>query len=248
MDCVLMQSSKLPEWFLFTEMLLFLLLFSMGDLIANSDTIWVYQFRIVLLGDSTVGKSALIRRFTDGCFLEASDPTVGVDFYSRLVEIAPSTRVKLQVWDTAGQERFRSITQSYYRNSVGAILVYDVANRDSFEHVSSWAEEARLHVAPRPISFVLVGQKCDLENERKVSTEEASAFARMHKMLFVETSAKQGLNVDHSFLLLTELIYRMVKSGELRPEDGWEGIKCGLVPPQTQIDEDYLPTKRGCCY
>ena len=99
--------------------------------------IWAYQFRIVLLGDSTVGKSALLRRFTDGCYIEISDPTVGVDFYSRLVEISPGIRVKLQLWDTAGQERFRSITRSYYRNSAGAILVYDVTNRDSFNHIEN---------------------------------------------------------------------------------------------------------------
>uniref|UniRef100_F6VH27 Uncharacterized protein n=2 Tax=Ciona intestinalis TaxID=7719 RepID=F6VH27_CIOIN len=180
----------------------------MSDMVARSETIWAYQFRVVLLGDSTVGKSALLRRFTDGCFLEVSDPTVGVDFYSRLIEISPGTRIKLQLWDTAGQERFRQ----------------------SFLHVVTWAEEARLHVAPRHVSFALVGQKCDLEEHRQVPTEEASNFARLHKMPFIEASAKNGKNVEKSFVMLTELIYRLIQSGDIIMDEQWDGIKCGLVP------------------
>nr|XP_002127315.1 ras-related protein Rab-39B-like isoform X2 [Ciona intestinalis]XP_026694922.1 ras-related protein Rab-39B-like isoform X2 [Ciona intestinalis] len=194
----------------------------MSDMVARSETIWAYQFRVVLLGDSTVGKSALLRRFTDGCFLEVSDPTVGVDFYSRLIEISPGTRIKLQLWDTAGQERFRQ----------------------SFLHVVTWAEEARLHVAPRHVSFALVGQKCDLEEHRQVPTEEASNFARLHKMPFIEASAKNGKNVEKSFVMLTELIYRLIQSGDIIMDEQWDGIKCGLVPKPLSLDED---ENKSCC-
>ncbi|XP_044608973.2 ras-related protein Rab-39A isoform X2 [Equus asinus] len=112
------------------------------------ETIWIYQFRLIVIGDSTVGKSCLLHRFTQGRFpglrSPACDPTVGVDFFSRLLEIEPGKRIKLQLWDTAGQERFRSITRSYYRNSVGGFLVFDITNRRSFEHVKDWLEEAKI--------------------------------------------------------------------------------------------------------
>jgi len=217
-----------------------------SDMIPRFETIWIYQFRVVLLGDSTVGKSALLRRFTDGCFIDISDPTVGVDFYSRLIEVSPGTRVKLQLWDTAGQERFRSITRSYYRNSAGAIIVYDVTNRASFDHISGWINEAKLHVAPNKMSFALVGQKCDLISERKVSYEEGSAFARCHRMPYVEASAKENVNVEESFFALTELLYRLVTSGSVNTNTNWDGIKCGLVP-KTPTADDTKSKKQNCC-
>ncbi|XP_045871542.1 ras-related protein Rab-39A isoform X2 [Meles meles] len=141
------------------------------------ETIWIYQFRLIVIGDSTVGKSCLLHRFTQGRFpglrSPACDPTVGVDFFSRLLEIEPGKRIKLQLWDTAGQERFRSITRSYYRNSVGGFLVFDITNRRSFEHVKDWLEEAKMHVQPFRIVFLLVGHKCDLASRRQVTREEA---------------------------------------------------------------------------
>lgn len=216
---------------------------------ARGETIWTYQFRIVLIGDSTVGKSALLRRFSDGDFLEMSDPTVGVDFYARLIEIQPSTRIKLQLWDTAGQERFRSITRSYYRNSVGGVLVYDVSSATSFSNISRWMEEAKGHVAPRSIIFILVGQKSDLENERMVSHEEGEQFAKKHGIPFIETSAKTGYNVEEAFHSLTECIYRELQSGSIQAEDGWEGVKCSLLPSTSEslCDEIDPDAKKSCC-
>ncbi|MXQ90221.1 hypothetical protein E5288_WYG001987 [Bos mutus] len=145
------------------------------------ETIWIYQFRLIVIGDSTVGKSCLLHRFTQGRFpglrSPACDPTVGVDFFSRLLEIEPGKRIKLQLWDTAGQERFRSITRSYYRNSVGGFLVFDITNRRSFEHVKDWLEEAKMHVQPFQIVFLLVGHKCDLASQRQVTREEAEKLS-----------------------------------------------------------------------
>lgn len=120
---------------------------------------YAYQFRLIVVGDSTVGKSSLLRYFCDGKFCDDSDPTVGVDFYARIVEIKPGVRVKLQIWDTAGQERFRSITRSYYRNSVGALLLYDTTNYESFEHVNDWLQEAKKQIEPHQSVFCLVGTK-----------------------------------------------------------------------------------------
>nr|XP_021152458.1 ras-related protein Rab-39B [Columba livia] len=138
---------------------------------------WLYQFRLIVIGDSTVGKSCLIRRFTEGRFAQISDPTVGVDFFSRLVEIEPGKRIKLQIWDTAGQERFRSITRAYYRNSVGGLLLFDITNRRSFQNVHEWLEETKVHVQPYQIVFVLVGHKCDLDTQRQVTRHEAEKLA-----------------------------------------------------------------------
>ncbi|XP_033920026.1 ras-related protein Rab-39B isoform X2 [Melopsittacus undulatus] len=145
------------------------------------EAIWLYQFRLIVIGDSTVGKSCLIRRFTEGRFAQISDPTVGVDFFSRLVEIEPGKRIKLQIWDTAGQERFRSITRAYYRNSVGGLLLFDITNRRSFQNVHEWLEETKVHVQPYQIVFVLVGHKCDLDTQRQVTRHEAEKLAAAYE-------------------------------------------------------------------
>lgn len=168
------------------------------------------------------------------------------------MEVKDGTRIKLQLWDTAGwdfldlwpvapdlfilshsrsrQERFRSITKSYYRNSVGVLLVYDVCNHASFEHIPLWLLEAKRHIEPyRPV-FALVGCKLDLVNNgenREVSVEEAKTFAEQHELIYVETSARTGINVREAFALVTQEIYNRIKSGEYKVESGWEGIKTG---------------------
>nr|XP_050028350.1 ras-related protein Rab-39B-like [Dermacentor andersoni] len=117
------------------------------------EPIFDYQFRLILIGDSTVGKSTLLKAFTDGKFHDVCDPTVGVDFFARLIEVKKDVRVKLQLWDTAGQERFRSITRSYYRNSVGALLLYDITRRASFEHLVDWLFEVKRHIEPHKVIY-----------------------------------------------------------------------------------------------
>nr|XP_047934164.1 ras-related protein Rab-39A [Anser cygnoides] len=215
---------------------------------AMDAAIWIYQFRLIVLGDSTVGKSCLLHRFTEGRFPGPlhSDPTVGVDFFSRLVEIEPGKRVKLQLWDTAGQERFRSITRSYYRNSVGGLLVFDITNRRSFEHVKDWLEEAKMHVQPFQIVFLLVGHKCDLVSQREVTREEAEKLSSAFGMKYIETSAKDATNVEESFTILTRDIYELVKKGEITIQDGWEGVKSGFVPNVVHSSEEAVKPRRQC--
>ncbi|OAD54589.1 Ras-related protein Rab-39B [Eufriesea mexicana] len=216
------------------------------------EPIFDYQFRLILIGDSTVGKSSLLKYFTDGKFAELSDPTVGVDFFARLIEVQDGTRIKLQLWDTAGQERFRSITKSYYRNSVGALLVYDVCNRASFEHIPQWMMEARRHIEPHRPVFALVGCKLDLVtngSRREVSKEEARAFANLHEINHIETSAKTGVNVEEAFRTVTQEVYNRIQIGEYKVEDGWDGIKTGFVRPGG-IDFNLVeaePAKTSCC-
>lgn len=218
------------------------------------DPVFDYQFRLILIGDSTVGKSSLLKYFTDGKFAELSDPTVGVDFFARLVTVKDGVRIKLQLWDTAGQERFRSITKSYYRNSVGALLVYDITSKASFEHVPVWMQEAKRHIEPyRPV-FALVGCKLDLlqtGRHRQVSEEEAKAFASQNDILHFETSSKTGYQVENAFTAVTQEIYNRVKSGEYKVEDGWDGIKKGFQNSNTDLIDRNIkeadPAKIPCC-
>ncbi|KAK5887743.1 hypothetical protein CesoFtcFv8_016321 [Champsocephalus esox] len=206
------------------------------------ETIWLYQFRLIVIGDSTVGKSCLIRRFTEGRFAQVSDPTVGVDFFSRLVEIEPGKRIKLQIWDTAGQERFRA----YYRNSVGGLLLFDITNRRSFTNVHNWLEEAQSHVQPHNIVFLLVGHKCDLDAQRQVSLQEAEKLAGAFGMRYVETSARESINVEKAFVDLTRDIFALVQSGDIKIQDGWEGVKSGLVPNTVHSSEEVTKGNRQC--
>jgi len=216
------------------------------------DPIFDYQFRLILIGDTTVGKSSLLRYFTDGKFSELQDPTVGVDFFARLVQVRDGARIKLQLWDTAGQERFRSITKSYYRNSVGAILAYDITNRSSFEKIPSWMAEAKKHIEPlRPV-FLVVGCKSDL-NQRQVSTEESISYSSSLGINFVETSAKTGENVEEAFQMITQEIYNRIQSGEYKVDDEhWDGIKTGFSRnssssyPSSALPEG-VPEKSKCC-
>ncbi|XP_018327668.1 ras-related protein Rab-39B [Agrilus planipennis] len=216
------------------------------------EPIFDYQFRLILIGDSTVGKSSLLKYFTDGKFAEVSDPTVGVDFFARLIEVGDGTRIKLQLWDTAGQERFRSITKSYYRNSVGALLIYDICNRASFEHIPVWMSEAKRHIEPHRPVFALVGCKLDLVNNggrREVSKEEAKSFADQYDTVHVETSAKNGINVEEAFRSVTQEVYNRIQTGEYKIQDGWDGIKTGFTRPNG-LDFNLVeaePAKAPCC-
>ncbi|XP_037354641.1 ras-related protein Rab-39B-like isoform X2 [Talpa occidentalis] len=191
----------------------------------SMDTLWHYQFRIILLGDSTVGKSSLLRRYTEGIFLEGVNQTVGVDFSVHFMEVEPGVQVKLQFWDTAGQERFRSVTRSYYRNSAGGLLLFDITNRASFESITRWHQEALEKVKPFNIFFLVVGHKSDLEAERQVMAEEGEKLAASLGTRYVETSAKSDSNISTAFELLIQDIYEAVKRGIMEPHSEWEGVK-----------------------
>ncbi|VDO40455.1 unnamed protein product [Haemonchus placei] len=190
-----------------------------------------YQFRVILIGDSSVGKSSLLRYFTEGKIAEISDPTVGVDFYACMIE---------------------SITRSYYRNSVGVMLVYDISNRASFENINGWLHEAEANMGgpnPSKCVFLLIGHKSDNQCERRVDYEEGEYFAKYHKMKFIETSAITGKNVYDAFLMMAQEIYKRVEEGSLRPTDGWEGVKGGLMRSQSIClsETDLTPRDHSSC-
>ncbi|XP_012606014.2 ras-related protein Rab-42 [Microcebus murinus] len=189
-----------------------------------------YQFRIALLGDAAVGKTSLLRRYAAGAPGAAEpepepEPTVGVEFYRRALQLRAGPRVKLQLWDTAGQERFRCITRSFYRNVVGVLLVFDVTNRKSFEHIQDWHQEVMATQGPDKAIFLLVGHKSDLQSTRCVSAQEAKELAASLGMAFIETSAKSNSNVDLAFDTLANAIQQALQQGDIKLEEHWGGVR-----------------------
>mmetsp|Transcript_4665 Transcript_4665/g.10029 ORF Transcript_4665/g.10029 Transcript_4665/m.10029 type:complete len:206 (+) Transcript_4665:150-767(+) len=193
-----------------------------------------HLFKLVLIGDSGVGKSCLLLRFADNAFTESYISTIGVDFRFRTVKVDKNT-VKLQIWDTAGQERFRTITSAYYRGADGIIMVYDVTSQDSFNHVADWLTEVNRY-ASEGTCKLLVGNKSDRE-DRAVSSEEASAYAEKLKIPFLETSAKNAENVETAFLTMaSELI-------KIRQARGPAATATGT----TKLGEKSGKSSRSCC-
>ncbi|XP_065051519.1 ras-related protein Rab-11A-like [Rhopilema esculentum] len=165
-----------------------------------------YLYKIVLTGDSGVGKSCLLSRFTRNEFDSESKSTIGVEFATRSIQL-DNKIVKAQVWDTAGQERYRAITSAYYRGAVGAMVTYDIAKLRSFTNIQRWLTELREHADPN-IVVMLVGNKSDLKHLRAVNIEDAQEFATQNDMLFTETSALEATNVEAAF---TETIKKVHK-------------------------------------
>lgn len=167
-----------------------------------------YLFKVVLIGDSGVGKSNLLSRFTRNEFNLESKTTIGVEFATKSIQVDTKV-IKAQIWDTAGQERYRAITSAYYRGAVGALLVYDISKHSSFENVERWLKELRDHAEPN-IVIMLVGNKSDLKHKRAVSTEDAMAYAEKNNLAFIETSALDSSGVDDAFRQILTEIFRLM--------------------------------------
>jgi len=171
------------------------------------------KISLVVIGDTGVGKSCLLLQFVDRRFSSVHDLTIGVDFGSRIIELA-GEKVKLQIWDTAGQESFRSIARSYYRDASGALLVFDVTRRDTFLHLSRWLEEAK-QFANANICITLVGNKADVTTKRVITRTEAQQFADENGLTYIESSAKSAEGVDDAFMSTAERIWEKQKTGGL---------------------------------
>ena len=195
----------------------------MNDYISEGN--YNYLLKFIIIGDAAVGKSNLLVRYTSGQFKEEYQLTIGVEFGSNNVIISDNT-YRIQIWDTAGQENFRSITRSYYKNTACAIIVYEISNKKSFENISSWIEECK-NTAPKSILMVLVGNKCDLEDNREVTEEEGREFAEKNGMLFFETSAKTGKNVEELFKQSVKVIDQKIKENYYDLENDSCGIRKG---------------------
>jgi small GTP-binding protein len=192
--------------------------------------------KILVIGESAVGKSCLLLRYTDDKFQETFMTTIGVDFKTKFITV-DNTPVKLQIWDTAGQEKFRSITKAYYRGAHGILVVFDVSRVDTFNQTRVWIDSIRDSSADsNPIDVILVGNKCDLE--RAVTREEALALADQFQLKYFETSAKESTNVDLAFQSLAALaLQRRLAAGG----------KFAATARSTVIVEGNGKTKDGGC-
>jgi len=165
-----------------------------------------YLFKYLVIGNSGIGKSCLLIRFTDDTFSDSYVTTIGVDFKIKTLDIDGKS-CKLQIWDTAGQERFRNIISSYYRGAQGIMLVYDITDLESFQNLNSWLIEIEKNAA-KNVYKILIGNKCDMENERKVTYEQGKDFAEQYGMKFFETSAKNSTNVNEAFITMTKEVMK----------------------------------------
>lgn len=201
----------------------------------DTETDFDYLFKIVLIGDAGVGKTAIVHRFKYNTFVERHASTIGVDFTIKTMQV-DDKRIKLQIWDTAGQERFRTITQSYYRSANGVVLVYDIATADSFKNLGRWLEDVKKY-AGKCLHQMLVGNKCDLHYRREVTVDEAKNFVTHYGIGdTLETSAKENSNIEEAFWRMAKHLKDLYES---------EGLKA------TQDEQVILDSKsvggRGCC-
>lgn len=188
-----------------------------------------FLFKIVLIGDSGVGKSNLLSRFTTNEFNIESKSTIGVEFATRTIEVE-GKKIKAQIWDTAGQERYRAITSAYYRGAVGALIVYDISKSSTYENCNHWLSELREN-ADDNVAVGLIGNKSDLSHLRAVPTDEAKNFALENQLLFTETSALNSENVDQAFRELITAIYQMVSKHQVDMGDS-NGAGNGASAPK----------------
>ncbi|KAK9732900.1 hypothetical protein RND81_04G031000 [Saponaria officinalis] len=210
-----------------------------------------YLFKIILVGDSAVGKSNLLVRFARNEFHPNSKSTIGVEFQTQKLEIN-GKEIKAQIWDTAGQERFRAVTSAYYRGAVGALVVYDISRRRTFDSVGRWLNELNTH-SDMNVVTILVGNKSDLKDAREVSTAEGKALAETKGLFFIETSALDSSNVAVAFQTVVKEIYnilsRKVMQSDEQKKNDLSSLSNGraLVLQGDGNGSVEQPKKAGCC-
>ena len=199
-----------------------------------------YKLKVVVVGDSGVGKTNLIKRFVSNTYNPNTKATVGVEFLSKSYKINDQV-FKIEIWDTAGQERYKSITAAYYKGAKGALIVYDITQKDSFENINKWMSEVR-DKSTKDLKILIVGNKTDLVNERQVSTEEALSKAKELESPVMEASALDGSNVKAAFYDLLKEMYKEIKKKIDIVESQNTGGKDGV-----QLNTNEEKEKKGCC-
>ena len=198
-----------------------------------------FIFKVLLLGNSNVGKSSLFLRFVDDIWNDTFVPTIGVDFKIKTFDI-DEKKIKMQIWDTAGQERFKNIIASYYRGAHGILLIYDVTDKDSFKNLSNWLIEIEKN-ASKNVLKVLIGNKTDLEDKRVITYNQGKEFADTYGLKFIETSAKKNLNVTEAFETLGRELMQASEDKKITKQRQHKKIS---VAKAQDLD---IEKKKGCC-
>lgn len=207
---------------------------------ATKSASYDYLIKLLLIGDSGVGKSCVLLRFSDDSFTPSFITTIGIDFKIRTIEL-DGKRIKLQIWDTAGQERFRTITTAYYRGAMGILLVYDVTDERSYNNIRNWIRNIEQH-ASEGVDRILIGNKCDMNDKKVITTEQGQALADEFGIRFVETSAKSNIGVEEAFFALARDIKKRII-------DHATEQKATSTPANVQLDgnDSSAGTFSGCC-
>ena len=201
--------------------------------------------KILLIGDSYVGKTSLLLQYIERECPENHMATIGVEFRDKIIQI-DNKKVKLQVWDTSGQERYRSITKNFYRNADGVMFVCDVTKEKTFDNIKNWLIDSEQNANNTNFKKILVGNKIDLKEERAIDTQQLQNFANKKEMNFYETSAKDGTNVDHIFTELAKLILEDKSDQQIKEEFSHKNRSLSVYSKESE-ESNNPKKKKGCC-
>ena len=196
-------------------------------------------FKLLLLGDSSVGKTSILLEYISNKFDESSISTVGVDYMDKIIDYN-KFKIKLQIWDTSGEEKFRTITKNFYRNADGLLVVFDLTKKESYDHIRSWINEAKEN--NDKLKTILIGNKLDLKDERIVAIDVAKQFAEKNNLKYIETSAKDGTNINESFQAIIDLLFDGKSSEEILHEFTKQDSSLSVVDDSMEVKK-----KKACC-
>jgi len=199
------------------------------------------MIKIILIGDSSVGKTNIMSKYLKGQFMANSKATVGVEFGSKAFKF-DNHNIKAQIWDTAGQEKYKAITGAYYKGCKGAFVVYDITRKETFENVEKWINDLKVSADPK-LNIILIGNKCDLEEKREVLKEQGEEKAKAFECAFLETSALNGDNIEKGFEMMASEIFRRCMEGNSEQEDSGSLEK----GQEIKLEKTNQTGKKGCC-
>ena len=205
----------------------------------NSEQEAQIVLKLLLLGDSSVGKTSILLKYISNKFDESSISTVGVDYMDKIIDYN-KFKIKLQIWDTSGEEKFRTITKNFYRNADGLLVVFDLTKKESYDHIRIWINEAKEN--NDKLKTILIGNKLDLKDERIVTIDVAKQFAEKNNLKYIETSAKDGTNINESFQAIIDLLFDGKSSEEILNEFTKQDSSLSVVDDTMEVKK-----KKACC-
>ena len=205
----------------------------------NSEQEAQIVLKLLLLGDSSVGKTSILLQYIGNKFYESNISTTGVDYMEKIIDYN-KFKIKLQIWDTSGEEKFRTITKNFYRNADGLLVVFDLTKKESYDHIKSWINEAKEN--NDKLKTILIGNKLDLKDERIVAIDVAKQFAEKNNLKYIETSAKDGTNINESFQAIIDLLFDGKSSEEILHEFTKQDSSLSVVDDSMEVKK-----KKACC-